>query len=153
MSAGAILTHRIGRELSSCFAAIAPVEGTIAITPCLPSTPISIFKIHGNADRNIPFYGGFGCGGNQENFSSVTAIVQTWIDLQGCNCSFEGNCGQVVLTDSDGVCTKYGTCDFDVYVTMCVVIGAGHAWPGVPGQQVQPQCNGTIGNFSTTEHI
>ena len=57
MSAGAVLTHRIGCELSSRFAAIAPVEGTIAIRPCLPSTPISLFKIHGNADRNIPFYG------------------------------------------------------------------------------------------------
>ena len=150
------MTHRLGCELADTFAAIAPVEGTLEY-PCNATRAIPIFKIHGNVDDIVPFYGGIGCGPGGNNFTSVNFTLQTLTSSMGCSCPYSPNspCGKVVLTDGDGICTQYGTCAQGTTVTMCVIQGGGHAWPdaGSQGFIVAPQCNFTTGIFQATLHI
>jgi len=41
MSNGALMSHRLGCELSSQIAGIAPVEGTLEYFPCQPTNPVA----------------------------------------------------------------------------------------------------------------
>lgn len=64
MSNGAMMAQRLGCELASKIAAIAPVEGTLLIPACTPTRPVPVYEIHGALDLNVPYNGGFGCSNN-----------------------------------------------------------------------------------------
>jgi len=61
-SSGAMMTHRMCIENADLVAACAPVSGGIYVgtdfVPPLPSQPVSIFELHGDADTTLGYCGG-----------------------------------------------------------------------------------------------
>ena len=58
MSNGAMMAHRLGRELSTKLAAIAPVVGAVFGDEPAPRAPVPAFIIVGAEDENVPPGGG-----------------------------------------------------------------------------------------------
>ena len=84
LSRGGMMAYRLGCELSSKLAAIAPVEGNMADergdvrgVACRPDRPVSVLAIHGTADTAIPI-------GGSERFGPFTDVVGRWRELDGC---------------------------------------------------------------------
>jgi polyhydroxybutyrate depolymerase len=58
VSNGGGFAARLGCELSSQIAAIAPVAGGYrSLDPCHPDRPVAVLEIHGTADTVVPYDG------------------------------------------------------------------------------------------------
>lgn len=124
MSNGAMLSHRLGCELSERFAAIAPVAGTIGVAACAPTSRVAVMHVHGTEDANVPYEGGIGCGPSEGvDFTSVVDTMAGWATRNGCTTTTKP-----YLQQGDGTCTAYEGCGRPV--VLCSVAGKGHSWPG-----------------------
>lgn len=125
MSNGAILSHRLGCELSERVAAIAPVAGTIMLSTCTPARPVPVMHIHGSNDGHVPWDGGPGCGPAGVAFTGVPATLDGWRSRNGCTAStaryFEAG---------EGRCEAFTGCTGGADVALCTIAGGGHNWPG-----------------------
>jgi polyhydroxybutyrate depolymerase len=129
-SNGAMMTYRLGAELSDRLAAIAVVEGTIGtqqpdgswLTIPNPAHPISVIVFHGEKDTNIPYNGGEGI---RMFVRPVTDAVSFWIKSDGCaltpqtQTSPEGN----IIHDI------YSGCQNDTGVVLFTLVNGTHEWP------------------------
>jgi len=154
MSNGAIMSHRLGCELSNRIAGIAPVEGTMGVMNCNPSNPVPVFEIHGTADMDVPWLGGVGCGGFGTNFTSVPYTINTWTNINHCNCQYgDTGCTSTYLRQGDGICISYGSCS-GVSVILCNITGGGHTWSGGEANQFAGVgCNNNVGTFPASLQI
>jgi polyhydroxybutyrate depolymerase len=125
-SRGAMMTYRVGCELSSRVAAIAPVSGNMADESgsaagagCHIARPVSLLAIHGTADGSIPFNGGH----VDINYSPMADVIAVWRSQDGC-----GGEGSPV-TDGASTTTSW-TCAGGSTVSARVVTGGWHTWPG-----------------------
>ncbi len=128
MSRGGMMTHRIGCELASKVAAVAPVSGNMATAtgsaadvPCNPVRPVSVLAIHGSADGVIPIAG----GRVDIPFSPLVDVMARWRIANGC-----GDASSVA-TDGSSTTTSW-QCPDGTTVAMRVVQGGWHVWPGTP---------------------
>ncbi len=120
MSNGGFLSHRIGCELSTRFAAVAPVAGVNGMQSCSPSRPMPVMHFHGTADPLVPYDGSSTLG-----FISVPDSFAAWGARDSCT-------GDPVETyrNGDSHCSTYQQCAGGAEVTLCTVDGGGHTWPG-----------------------
>jgi polyhydroxybutyrate depolymerase len=125
-SRGAMMTYRIGCELSSRVAAIAPVSGNMADESgsaagagCHLARPVSLLAIHGTADGSIPFSG----GPVDINYSPMADVIAVWRTQDGCT----GEASAV--TDGASTTTSW-RCAGGSTVSGRVVAGGWHTWPG-----------------------
>jgi polyhydroxybutyrate depolymerase len=125
-SRGALMTYRIGCELSSRVAAIAPVSGNMASESgsaadagCHLARPVSLLAIHGTADGTIPIDGGH----VDINYSPMADVIAVWRTQDGC-----GDEGSPV-TDGASTTTSWA-CVGGATVAARVVEGGSHSWPG-----------------------
>lgn len=125
MSNGAMLTHRLGCELSDRIAAIAPVAGTDMTTVCSPTRPVAVFEVHGTMDGHVPWAGGTGCGPSQASFTSVPETLARWQARDHCT----GTATQY-FSQGNGRCVTNGQCAHGSAVVLCTIDGGGHSWPG-----------------------
>lgn len=123
MSNGAMLTHRLGCELSDRIAAIAPVAGTILAPSCSPKRPVAVMQIHGTLDGHVPWDGGIGCGPAGVAFTSVPSTLDGWRQRNGCTASTAD-----YFEQGNGKCVGYQGCQAPV--VLCTIDGGGHSWPG-----------------------
>ena len=123
MSNGAILSHRLGCELSERIAAIAPVAGTIGVAACNPKRAVPVLQIHGSLDGHVPWQGGEGCGPSKVSFTSVPSTMEGWQQRNGCAATTT-----TYFEQGDGKCASYTGCRGSV--VLCTVDGGGHSWPG-----------------------
>ena len=127
MSNGGMMAYRLACELSDKIAAIAVVSATLEVQPCTPSRPISVMSIHGTADDSVPFDGGASKNrwANGQIFNSVPASIAFWKGHDACP-------EEERITYQRGrvTCRNCGPCQGNTDVTLCVVEGGGHAWPG-----------------------
>jgi len=86
-AAGIERALRIGCELSSRVAAIAPVSGNMATAtgsahdvPCRLNRPVSVLAIHGTADPIVPLAG----GQTDINYAPLSEVMLKWRELNGC---------------------------------------------------------------------
>ena len=96
ISAGGLMTHRVGIELSNQIAAIAVVAGAVAANPgdsaphpALPQSPagaVSVLILHGDQDVKVPYWGGISTAGHA-NFSSQEETFNYWTAAAANNCS------------------------------------------------------------------
>jgi polyhydroxybutyrate depolymerase len=128
MSRGGMMTHRIGCELASKVAAVAPVSGNMATAtgsaaevPCNPVRPVSVLAIHGTADGVIPIAGGH----VDITFSPLVDVMARWRTADGC-----GDAASIA-TDGPSTTTSW-QCPGATTVAMRVVQGGWHVWPGTP---------------------
>jgi polyhydroxybutyrate depolymerase len=120
---GAMLSYRLGCEMSDVFAAIAPVEGVFFYYgPCQPRKPVSLIHIHGLKDKVIP-YAGTSLPGFGEQYPPVSFGIVTWARLDGCPASPQ------VSTKGVLTLTSYSPCQSGTAVELFTLEGLGHGWP------------------------
>ncbi len=130
MSNGGFMSHRIGCELASRFAAIAPVAGVLGVDPatCKPGRPIPILDTHGTSDPLVPYGGGtplipqLGVG---IVFRSVADTMTFWRTNNGCSAN-----AQTIYQHGDATCVQYPDCAQGADTVLCTIDGGGHSWPG-----------------------
>jgi len=127
ISNGAMMSYRLGCELSDEVAAIAPVEGAQDLD-CRPAKPVSVIVFHGTADRLVPFDGGttpFQLG-PKRNDTPVTDTVNFWVRKDGCATTPERQASPEVRI------SIYSDCKEGTGVALCAIQGGRHMWPGLP---------------------
>ncbi|GIW55441.1 MAG: hypothetical protein KatS3mg082_1845 [Nitrospiraceae bacterium] len=131
MSNGAIMAYRLASELSERIAAIAPVAGTMGITPILAKRPVSVMHFHGTADESLPFRGGRGKGFSDTDFYPVEQSIRAWVEANGCR--QEPIIDTIADRAQDGttiIRKTYGGGRDGTEVVLVLINGGGHTWPG-----------------------
>jgi polyhydroxybutyrate depolymerase len=132
-SNGAMMSYRVGCELSDRIAAIAPVGGQNVDPACRPKRALPTLHLHGAADRCASYEGGtcggcfkevFGIGDASWTCASVPDAVRDWAKAQGCS-------GAAAPAAALGAasCQSFG-CSAPAEVTLCTLPEVGHGFPG-----------------------
>lgn len=157
-SNGAIMSHRLGAELSDKIAAIAPVAGAIGgnahpgtplFMPSSPDNPVSVLIIHGFMDLNMPYNGGNSSAGlGVEDFWAVSVGESTRFWVEANNCDYLLN----REVDSSGL-VFYDSyeCPSGVDVEVVTIVDAGHSWPG--GNAPRPGANEPSSRLDATRYM
>ena len=129
MSNGAMMTHRIGRELGDKVTAIAPVVGAIFGDEALAPVPVSTLIIAGAEDGKVPGRGGYGDYVTREPpldkpYAPALAQSAYWTESNGCVGTSKHHSNDVYVR------TLFDTCKAGTRVAYYVVKDNGHAWPG-----------------------
>jgi polyhydroxybutyrate depolymerase len=137
MSNGAMMTHRLGRELSSRIAAIAPVVGAGFDDDPAPQAPMPAFVVVGADDQVVPPAGGPLTGrlrlgpkpAADRDVAPAIAQASYWARHNGC--------GEPTRTQTAAYSrTEWTACRSGAPVVFLSVAGNGHAWPGgEPGRR------------------
>jgi len=136
LSNGAMLSYRLGAELSDVLAAIAPVAGTIGgqatdasptVTIRIPDQPVPVIVFHGQLDQNVLYDGGHGTATSGTRVDlSVAQSILFWVQHNGC-----APTPQVSVSASGNITTEtYTRCRNRADVTLYTIGNQGHAWPG-----------------------
>lgn len=131
ISRGGMMAYRLGCQLSSRVAAIAPVAGNMAdasgsaaAVGCAPSYPVSVLAVHGSADPEVPIEGGRSRMSVESiAYAPLDQVLGRWRGIDGCAQTAERH------ASSASVLTRWG-CGRGTVVASLVVNGAGHTWPG-----------------------
>lgn len=127
MSNGAMVSHRVGIELSDRIAAIAPVVGTVFGDEARPRNAVSALMINGLLDKNVPNAGG-PTGGRPEAWDGTPtrpALEQAtfWAAANGC--------APTPRPQDQAAYIRYShDCAAGTAVELYIVKDNGHAWPG-----------------------
>lgn len=135
-SNGAIMTYRLGSELSSMIAAIAPVAGSIGgqadeetppyIIPD-PLHPVSVIAFHGQLDENVPYNGGQ--GNRSRGYGSDLSVNESigfWVTHNKCD-----PVPEIQISVSGNIVHKmyrHGLNNTEVH--LYTIVNGGHGWPG-----------------------
>ncbi len=150
LSNGALFAERLGCDLSSRIAAIAPVAGTLPVdmtARCRPTRPVAVLQIDGVADPIMPYAGGavkdFGGRGEGGEVMSVAATAAFW--ARNNTCGERGAPQRLPVTVPNDptriVRVRYAGCPATAPVTVLTILGGGHVWPG-GDQPVRPRITG-----------
>ena len=141
ISNGAMMSFRLGCELSEKIAAIAPVSGAMPKDlVCSPLRPVSVLVISNKEDPMVPWEGGeirFG----RQRFGEVLSVeesVRLWVHHNQCSSS-PANLLEPDKDPQDGTRVRreeYGQGKEGTEVVLYAIEGGGHTWPG--GQQYLP---------------
>ena len=124
ISNGGMMAYLAGCDDADRIAAIAVVSGELTVA-CHPTRPVAVLIIHGTADQNLPYDGGFGAQAlARHRVRPVSYAVSTWRALDGCRDS--------AATTTAGVVTHsvWAPCAHGTAVELHTIQGGGHAWPG-----------------------
>ena len=136
MSNGAMMAHRLGRELSTRLAAIAPVVGAVFGDEPPPRAPVPAFIIVGAEDEIVPPGGGplrvraiLGRTSADRDVAPAIAQATYWARHNGC--------GEPTRTQAKAASRmEWQRCTSGAPVVYQSVAGNGHAWPGgEPGRE------------------
>ena len=126
ISRGGMMSYRLGCELASRIAAIAPVAGNMATQSgsaravgCAPARPVSVLAIQGTADPEVPFYG----GRTDIIYAPFDDVIGVWRDVDACAASSSASA-------SGPTTTTTWRCRDGSAVETRVIAGGVHAWPG-----------------------
>lgn len=138
MSNGGMMAYRLAAEMAERFAAVASVAGPLCLASIHPARPMPVLHFHGTDDEFTPLGGGRGPKSiSQTDFISAADSVAAWIAANECPPSpavaADGECA------GDGTSIErriYGPGRDGVEVTLYLIYGGGHTWPGrQPRQQ------------------
>lgn len=128
MSNGAMMTHRLGIELSGRIAAIAPVVGTVFGDEAKPAHAVPALMINGMLDKNVPHEGGAPGGRGARGWDGTptqpaSAQVEFWAKANGCR-AFPDK------IENGKWARLQSSCPDGSEVQLYLVKDNGHAWPG-----------------------
>jgi polyhydroxybutyrate depolymerase len=124
-SGGGRMASQLGCDLSSTFAAVAPVAGLRFPSPCNSQRLVPVVAFHGTADTTNPYDG----GGPAYWTDSVPSAAKQW--------SVHNGCGDTPVTSQpvpSVTLTAYPGCSHSAAIELYTIEGAGHEWPGAAGQ-------------------
>jgi len=123
MSNGAMMTYAWACARPEDLAGIGPVAGAL-VAPCQPAPAITVVAVHGTADRSVPINGGVGPKSvSHFNYPPLAVSLAPFVAADGC-------APMPKRTDRPSVQLSTWTCSGDRNVTLAVVSGLGHEWPG-----------------------
>jgi polyhydroxybutyrate depolymerase len=129
VSNGGGMAARLGCELSSRLAAIAPVAGGYStLDACHPSRPVSVLEIHGTRDNVVPY-----AGKPPDGAGSVAGFLTEWTSLDGCR----GRASRSGYGPSSAL-FRWRHCEDGAEVEHIKIYGGGHAWPGAQPPDAAP---------------
>ncbi len=133
LSAGALMSHRLGVQLSDLVAAIGAVEGSVSFggNPAnIPAAvaPVSVLMLHGDQDTTLPY-----CGGPSNASQEQSSNYWTGPSANNCSsfdnpaplCDSQGNISAVVEKDAT-------SCRGNTEVKFYRLIGGTHTFYTVP---------------------
>jgi len=128
MSNGAMMSHRLGIELSDQVAAIAPVVGALFGDEARPSARVSAIMINGMQDQAVPYRGGSPGGRFAQAWDGTPtkpAMDQAafWAVANGCSLTASS-------VDHGSYLSTHHDCPSQIGVAIHSVKDNGHAWPG-----------------------
>lgn len=133
MSNGGYMSFLIGCQLSSRFAALASVTGSMSnsvYNQCNPTHPTPVLQIHGTMDPTVLYNG---------NFTSkpIEDVIQYWSNYNNCNSTpIITSVPDLISWDGSTVIHyEYGGGNNGSVVEHFKVINGGHDWPGAWGNQ------------------
>lgn len=129
-SNGGIMAYRLLCEAADVVTAVFVQAASLGIDGCRPARPVSLFAIHGTADRNHPIDGGVGeqsVAGVE--FRSAPDSVATVARAVGCT---QRTTTTTDDTNPDLTTIRYEGCPSGIVVEFTRVRGASHAWMGHP---------------------
>ena len=140
MSQGGFVVHQLACELSDRVAAVAPIASAdipIRVAELCSAAPTAIVSFHGTSDASIPFEGRpevVGPGGAGVPAMSAEESFEFWRETNGCGPEFDLiNLPNIDPNDGTVIRAKdYINCPDGVDVTLYIVLGGGHTWPGSP---------------------
>ncbi|MEQ1690190.1 MAG: PHB depolymerase family esterase [Gemmatimonas sp.] len=127
MSNGAMMSHRLGRELSPRIAAIAPVVGALFGDERPPEQPVSAIMINGLLDKSVPAEGGLTGGRAASQWDGVPTSPNM---QQGAYWAKANDCATAPTKKEQGavILSRY-ECPSGRRVELHQVKDNGHAWP------------------------
>lgn len=134
LSNGALMSHRLGCELSSHIRGFASVAGTmleLQADRCAPSNPVRALFFNGDEDDFFP-WDGF-VAGDGTVILGVQETVQWWADENGCAASTTSELPDAASDDTTVDLVDYAGCAADGPVRLFAIQGGGHTWPGRGG--------------------
>jgi polyhydroxybutyrate depolymerase len=121
VSNGGGMAARVGCELSTRIAAIAPVAGGYSLLDaCRPEHRVSVLEIHGTADKVVPYR-----GKPPDGRGGVPGFLALWRHIDGCT----GKPAQRRYGPATEQYTWFSCAD-GTQVEHLKIYGGGHAWPG-----------------------
>ncbi|TVM36031.1 alpha/beta hydrolase family esterase [Oceanidesulfovibrio marinus] len=129
MSNGAMMTHRLGIELSGKIAAIGPVVGGLFGDEPIPPHPVSAMIVNGARDKSIPLHGGqtgsrFPDAWDGTPLKPAAYQGEFWARANGCGQATDS------ATAGGAVLVRTYACPQGRDVVQYLVQKGGHAWPG-----------------------
>lgn len=130
-SNGFAFSQELACQLPDRFAAIAG-GGAMRDTTraCSGAKPISVFVMHGQQDPLSPFDGRKGSPDTGATEVSMATVEAFWSRINRC-----GN-ARTVTKLGDVACSSHTGCSSGTEVTICLVPGMGHWWPGTSGKRM-----------------
>jgi len=134
MSNGAMMSHRAGRELSHCIAAIAPVVGAVFGDETPAADPVSAIIFNGLKDTSVPPQGGLSSGAGRRAWDGTPTRPNLdqgsyWARVNGCS-------NEPALAERAQVLQWTYPCPAGRAVELYQLKDNGHAWPaGRPGSR------------------
>ncbi len=133
MSNGGFMSYDLGCFLSSKFAAIASVSGSMMsnhISVCNPSHPLPVMQFHGTSDATVSYTG----NGGIVSSINIDTLIKRWVSINNCNTT-PAFTAMPNINNSDN-CTAehyvYSGGNSNSTVEFFKIIGGGHSWPGSP---------------------
>ena len=128
MSNGAMMSHRVGRELPDRIAAIAPVVGALFGDEASRGPGVSAVMINGVLDNSVPYNGGMPGGrftGSWDGTPVRPAVYQAtfWANANACD-------PEPTVVEAEMYIHLRHQCPAPVAVELYAVKDNGHAWPG-----------------------
>ncbi|HRY14915.1 MAG TPA: PHB depolymerase family esterase [Candidatus Competibacteraceae bacterium] len=150
VSKGGMMAYRLACEMSDRIAAIATVAATMTTPQCRPARPVPVLHIHGTEDNNVPLDGGRGeYSARMAHYPSVYDTLKDWRRFNHCSPEHRN-----YSEGPEGRCEAYEQCQDSASVTLCLIEGGGHVWPGVPATARQERRGQYSSNrFPTNEVI
>jgi polyhydroxybutyrate depolymerase len=152
VSAGGMMSHRLGAELSDRIAAIAPIAGSIGglgylpekddtLSPYIPPSPTSSIPViifHGMKDKSVPYDGGWKRVLNWNSYESwvyttpVNDSVSFWIENNNCN-----SIPDVETSESGKIIIEtYADGNDNSEVVLVTYLEGGHEWFKYPRHEL-----------------
>jgi polyhydroxybutyrate depolymerase len=128
MSNGAMMSHRLGRELAPRIAAIAPVVGALFGDEVKPSPGVSALMINGLLDRSVPAEGGPTGGRSASQWDGTPTLPNL---AQASFWAAANGCAATPRREERGALIHWRhDCPAGLAVELYQVKDGGHAWPG-----------------------
>jgi polyhydroxybutyrate depolymerase len=149
-SNGGFFSFHLGCNLSSTFAAVASITGSMSLetfNECSPKKPLPILQMHGSEDTVVP-YSGTKVLGVENSMKPIMDVMEYW--------RVNNKCDNYILMENQvyeesSVTTntyEYQNCLNNVKNIHILVNGAGHVWPGAISTNIkEPNASVTIWEF------
>ncbi|MFT6716538.1 MAG: polyhydroxybutyrate depolymerase [Saprospiraceae bacterium] len=124
MSNGAFMSYRLACELSTRFAAIASVSGTMNVQNCLPTRQVPVIHFHSYLDGSVPYLGGIGSGPSNHYNPPIDSVLNVWKSKNSCTVV------DTVQNDSDLLHVVWSSCQCDNKLELYLTHDGGHSWHG-----------------------